>query len=136
MAQVPDGFSFAGDPELADLFQVFLDQVHRRFDQIAAMIAQLAAMPDDRPALKQLSHHFHGLAGSGSSFGFPNVSQLGQSGDQTCLRRLETGTPPDAADLATWRRLLTELHAAVPADRTMTVASQSPHPEAAAAAMR
>ena len=49
---------------------------------------------------------FHGLAGVGTSFGFPRVTALAKEGELACLALIRDQAPPSASELENWRRLL------------------------------
>ena len=59
--------------------------------------------------LDELRRRFHGLAGSGLTYGFPGVSVAGRRGEDLCRAVARDGGPPPAETLAAWRRLLEAL---------------------------
>jgi len=66
---------------LKDLRERFSETARVRLDEMAALLEQLRQDPDQRDALDRLATHFHGLAGMGTTCGFPRLSQLGVAVD-------------------------------------------------------
>ena len=76
-------------------------------------IGRLIELMEGRPsaeALRFLLARFHGLNGSGLTYGFPEVSLLGARGEEKCRVVLQGGGTASAGDFATWRSLLDGLH--------------------------
>jgi diguanylate cyclase (GGDEF)-like protein len=105
------------DAEGADPWAAALGELRRDFVQesrakVAAMRelrARLAADPSDAAALRDLHRRFHGFAGTGASYGFPEVSRIGSQGERDCLSLLGRGAAPAPEDLLRWRELEDEL---------------------------
>jgi diguanylate cyclase (GGDEF)-like protein len=57
-------------------------------------------------ALPELTRRFHGLSGSGFTYGFPEVSVLGRRGETTCKKVAERGGAPQPADLGQWHAVV------------------------------
>jgi diguanylate cyclase (GGDEF)-like protein len=87
-----------------------------RLQDMTALLDVLARDPGDRIALETLARHFHGLAGLGSTYGFPRISALADEGEATAVPMTRGGAKPAADDLDRWRTLIaameTELAAA------------------------
>lgn len=66
---------------------------------IATLIAGLEAGPDPA-ALASLHRRFLGLAGSGYTYGFPEVSRLGREGEKLCAALLGWVEPPSPSILS------------------------------------
>jgi diguanylate cyclase (GGDEF)-like protein len=83
-------------------------------DRLAGLIERLAAFPPGRQTrelLVELHRVFHGLAGSGGSYGFPGLSAGALAGERGCSALLDAGRPPAASDLERWRGLVRTLGA-------------------------
>lgn len=84
--------------QLRQLRREYLRDSSARVDELHLLRARLdqegpAALPDIRQA-------FHRLAGSGGSYGFPEVSSRSRDGEHLVVRLQALGTSPSAADLA------------------------------------
>ena len=55
-----------------------------RVGKIVEMLALLVQNPANAEVISQLVRHFHWLAGSGTMYGFPQVSSLGAEGEDYC----------------------------------------------------
>ena len=80
-----------------------------RLDAIAGLIARLEGRPSGA-ALGELRTCFHGLSGSGLTYGFPAVSLLGSRGEEACRAAIQADARPSPGDFAEWRRVLDALH--------------------------
>jgi diguanylate cyclase (GGDEF)-like protein len=93
---------------------VLLQNLRVRFRETARvrmqeMFVQLDAIerdPHDSPVVRQLAHHFHGLAGLGATYGYPRVSELADEGEATILPLAKNGVPPPLALVGRWRWLV------------------------------
>lgn len=101
-------------PGFAEAMQVLRADYVRssaaKLDAIAQLIERLEKQPSGE-ALGALRTRFHGLNGSGLTYGFPEVSVLGGLGEQACQAVIQSsdGTP-SARDFAEWRIVLDALH--------------------------
>jgi diguanylate cyclase (GGDEF)-like protein len=93
---------------LRDLRRQFVRGTGDRLSRIETAIARLAAGPD-RPSLEALRREFHGLSGSGSTYGFPRATSLGLEGEASCDRLLARDAEPGSAELQRWNGILREL---------------------------
>jgi HPt (histidine-containing phosphotransfer) domain-containing protein len=74
---------------------------------VAALRAPLERLEGgDAGALDELRREFHKLAGSGGSYGFPEISARSRAGEHEAQRLLATGAPLSATDLATLRAMV------------------------------
>src|SRR5215470_6001658 len=92
------------------------DYVHDSLERAAEMERQLDHLertPGDGPALEDLLRAFHGFAGSGTTYGFPEVTALGQEGERACTSLKTRRAAPAAVDLQKWQTLLNRLRAAL-----------------------
>jgi hypothetical protein len=76
-----------------------------KLDAIAGIVAEIERMSDARE-LPELLRRFHGLSGSGFTYGFPEVSVLGRRGENVCRAVLESGSTPGVSDLSEWRTIV------------------------------
>lgn len=80
------------------------------------MLAELARDPANPELLGQLGRHFHWLAGSGTMYGFPQVSQLGSEGEDYCNSLLRDKDKKVKADVNKLKAILNELSTQFKAD--------------------
>ena len=80
-----------------------------KLDAIAGLIERLEGRPYGE-ALGDLWTRFHGLSGSGLTYGFPAVSALGDRGEEACRAVIQAEGTPSAGDFAEWRSVLDALH--------------------------
>ena len=73
---------------------------------MAAELDTLRKEPGDRESLHHLMRLFHGLAGSGATYGFDAVSELGREGEHQCDVCLEEKRSPVEGELSGWEELL------------------------------
>ena len=94
------------DGLLQDLRARFRETSRIRLDEMRSLLAQLDEDPLDATALKRLATHFHGLAGMGATYGFPEVSRLGDEGEGLILPLVKEERSPDRLILGRWRALV------------------------------
>ena len=99
----------AWEKTLAELKEQYIRGSGKRLDKIARSIDLLQLNPEDQVTLLELQRYFHGLSGSGSTYGFPHISSLGVRGEQHVDRLLKSNAPPKNADLKMWKSLLEDL---------------------------
>ncbi|HSB60628.1 MAG TPA: response regulator, partial [Vicinamibacteria bacterium] len=90
---------------LKSLRSEYVREARERLEGIEKVLERLAAEPGDRGALHDLMRGFHGFAGSGATYGFPEVSALGQQAERSCFALLKDAAAAAPADLDRWRRL-------------------------------
>lgn len=66
-----------------DLKEQYIRRSSERLGKVVEMLAQLSIDPD-LEVVRDLSRHFHWLAGSGTMYGFTRVTELGAEGEQFC----------------------------------------------------
>ncbi len=77
----------------------------------------LARAPGDAAALAALRREVHGLAGTGASYGFPEVTRVAHEADVACATWQREGTLPDATGLRSVREAVASLRALLVAAR-------------------
>jgi diguanylate cyclase (GGDEF)-like protein len=93
----------------------FFREAGPRLDEIERLLDLLAREPADADALRGLMRAFHGFAGSGLTYGLPQLTAHGLSGELSCSEVLSGGAAPRADALTDWRGLLESMRAALPA---------------------
>jgi diguanylate cyclase (GGDEF)-like protein len=92
-----------------ELKEQYVRRSSERISQIVDVLGQLIERPGDLEIVSQLGRHFHWLAGSGSMYGYAEVSHLGAEGEQFCAGLLRTKKAPTNNDLARLKQLLNTL---------------------------
>ncbi len=90
-----------------ELKEQYVRRSSERLGKIVEMVSILIEKPGDIDTVKQLTRHFHWLAGSGTMYGYPAVSMLGSEGESHCEQVIR-GTLPQA-DVDRLKALLHEL---------------------------
>jgi diguanylate cyclase (GGDEF)-like protein len=72
------------DKTFQELKNQYLNRSSERLDQIGELLNSLAKNPADVGLLRDLMRQFHWLAGSGSIYGFPQITKLGTHGEEFC----------------------------------------------------
>lgn len=93
-------------PEMRERFLRGAPDRLRRLELELEILAGNAAAAE---ALDRLMRLFHGLTGLGTTFGFPQATELARVGEQRCLALMEEGLPAEKADLVRWHWLVEEL---------------------------
>jgi HPt (histidine-containing phosphotransfer) domain-containing protein len=99
----------SGD-EIDELFQELRrEYLSESKDRLAELRAGLGAFRSSAPeAAAALKTHFHRLAGSGGSYGFPEISVIAKEAELW----IATGPPPDQAAVARLEETIERLGAA------------------------
>jgi diguanylate cyclase (GGDEF)-like protein len=90
---------------LRSLRAEFVREARRRLDGISRSLEALDVEPRNRGALHELLQGFHGFAGTGTTYGYPEVTALGQEGERSCSKHLAESAAPPPADIARWVEL-------------------------------
>jgi diguanylate cyclase (GGDEF)-like protein len=94
---------------LRDLRAGYLRESASKLDVLAANVEQLRHQPGDDELLDDLLRRFHAFAGSGRTYGFPQVSALGLEGETRCASIAQDGAHPTEEDLDRFRALVESL---------------------------
>jgi diguanylate cyclase (GGDEF)-like protein len=89
----------------------FVHEAAARLDQITKLLDGLAANPADSTSFLELRRRFHAFAGAGTSYGFPEVTNLGLRGERECAALIRQSGAPGPADIERWRGLVASLQA-------------------------
>jgi DNA-binding response OmpR family regulator len=93
----------------SELREEYIRGADERLSRIAESLSILERDPGDSKALLEIVHQFHGLSGSGATYGFPKVSAIGLQGEQECNGLRDENRLPGKGELDRWRFLLEEL---------------------------
>ncbi|PHS78918.1 MAG: hypothetical protein COB59_04475 [Rhodospirillaceae bacterium] len=94
-----DKITMANDPQdlsqkLAHLQAKYIAQFESRFDNITAALELLQgqnSLEDKAEGLKTLEYLTHKLAGSGATYGFPEITLAAKKIERACLQIKKTG---------------------------------------------
>lgn len=89
---------------LADLREQFLADSTERLARMGRSLSRLQAEPRDAEALGSLRRDFHALAGTGTAYGYPEVTRVARDADAEGAALLRGGAGPSADDVARFRR--------------------------------
>jgi hypothetical protein len=99
------------DDVMAELRTIYLEETRRRAAAMALALERLERDPDAAQALGELVVQFHGLAGSGASYGYEDLSLLGRLGEYDSSIRQRHGGTCTQEDFRTWRTLIAQIEA-------------------------
>lgn len=92
-----------------ELKEKYLKRSTERLAEILEILDGLFSNPSDPELVRRLSRNFHWLAGSGSMYGFSQVSQLGAEGEQYCESILRGNIAEQPADVQKLKAIISEL---------------------------
>lgn len=104
------------DMLLQDLRSRFRQTARIRLDEMLSLLAQLEEDATTPDAVERLGRHFHGLAGMGATYGFREISTLGDEAEDLIVPVVASGRPPDGATVARWREIVVAMEEALAAD--------------------
>lgn len=90
--------------QIQQLRREYLHDSSKRVDELRQLSAQLAQ--DPRAPFADLHQAFHRLAGSGGSYGYPDVTARSREGEYLIVRLESTGAGPTPADLAAINQII------------------------------
>jgi diguanylate cyclase (GGDEF)-like protein len=97
------------DETLKELREQYIRGSADRLASINRTLDALEIQPADEAALKELRRFFHGLGGSGKTYGFAQVTEIGLWGEQECDGLIKEKLPPTLDHLNRWRSFSEEL---------------------------
>lgn len=97
------------DKTFQELKSQYLTRSSERLDQIGDLLTNMAKSPGDVNLLRDLQRQFHWLAGSGSIYGFPQITKLGTHGEEFCDKLLRNGRGLTRSDWDKCKALLDAL---------------------------
>jgi diguanylate cyclase (GGDEF)-like protein len=74
-----------------ELKQQYIQRSTERIASIKELLRRLARNPADVSSLRELMRQYHWLGGSGSTYGFPQITKLGTHGEHLCEELLQDG---------------------------------------------
>ena len=94
MGDEPASVSVSMEEKLAQLRAQYALKIEQRVDELQTLVQGLDGADENKrlDILKQLRDATHKLAGSGATFGFPDVTLCAREMEQACVRALENGT--------------------------------------------
>ena len=90
--------------QLRQLRREYLRESATRLDELRML--RLRAAKEGAAALPDIRQAFHRLAGSGGSYGFPDVSARSREGEHLAAGLMSAGTVPSPDDLASLDRAI------------------------------
>jgi hypothetical protein len=99
------------DDIMKELRATYLEETRQRTAAMTLVIERLERNPGAAQSLAELVMQFHGLAGSGASYGFAELSLLGRLGEFDSGVRLRQGGVCTPEDIRTWRTLVAQIEA-------------------------
>src|SRR5262249_21743688 len=100
-----------------DLRDRFISRAFKRLEEMSTLIGSLETQPSDRAVLRELLRHYHWFAGEGTTFGFPDTTQLGLEAERHCEEIINEGTAVGPADRARFKGWLGSIKANLESDR-------------------
>lgn len=94
----------------------FRETARIRLQEMHAQLTSIEGNPHDVQAVQKLAHHFHGLAGLGTTYGYPLVSELADEGEATILPLAKRAVPPPIPLVSRWRTLVEAMEGAIVQD--------------------
>lgn len=98
---------------VGDLRRQFVADAEVRAGLLRTALSRLSEKPEDEATLREVLRHFHGFAGSGTTFGFPRVTSLGRSAERTSQQVLRERRAPTGEELSRLNALLGEVEVAL-----------------------
>ncbi len=91
---------------LRELRGEYVASAKPKLQEATQLLGHLSTDPADRQALGDLLRRFHGFAGSGTTYGFPVVSENGIEAERECQKALDAGAGLTPSQLEHLRGLL------------------------------
>ncbi len=107
------------DARLKQLYADYQQQLPERMRYIAQQFAAYCAQPSRPDALQNLYSALHKLAGSGATFGYPEMGRIARHWEHLIGSLLNTSAPPSSSQLQEMQSLLAQL------SRTATAMDES-----------
>lgn len=104
----------------------FAEGAGERLAAIDGALDRLLAKPEDSESLAEVRLRFHGLSGTGATFGFPRVSALGAGGEGSCDAVVEAHRAPTLDEIGAWRRLVEDVRREFRSERESLTAAVAP----------
>jgi chemotaxis protein histidine kinase CheA len=102
---------------LAALFQEYRNQLPDRMRQIESQFVLLRDDPADRQRISDLLFSLHKLAGSGTTFGFEDITRISRRWERMLQPRIKDGSAVPLPELDEMTSILNELRSAIDSTR-------------------
>jgi diguanylate cyclase (GGDEF)-like protein len=89
----------------------FVLDARTRLCEMEKSLGALSVEPSDPKPLQALMRAFHSFSGSGATYGFARITEIGRVSEQECLGRIRDRQAPTSGDIEGWRKRTLELHA-------------------------
>lgn len=96
---------------LRELRSEYAAESRPKLAYIVRLLERISEDAADRPALEDLHRRFHAMSGSGTTYGFPQVSALATEGERSCATMIREAAMPAPADLERLRALVAGIDA-------------------------
>jgi diguanylate cyclase (GGDEF)-like protein len=81
----------------------------QRLEEAERLLEILDRDQSDQAALRDLMRRFHAFSGSGSTYGFPGVTRIGEAAEREAFAHIREGHSPDATALSRWKNAVESL---------------------------
>ena len=105
------------DPFLQELRERFRETSRERLKEIRVLLDS----PLDASGVHTVARHFHAFAGLGTTYGFREVSELGDEGEESILPLVRGGDAPSSQTVARWRELCARIEKALTSGEAIEV---------------
>lgn len=93
------------DEEMSDIMEEFVDIGISKVKDLVQLLEKLQHFPQQKSLVRELINIFHNFAGTGTTFGLPQISALGTKGESLCNNLLNK-TFPSEEDFQTCKTLI------------------------------
>src|SRR5439155_21424890 len=114
------------DDAVAELRAEYLREAPGRLEEIDRLLDALSRDVADESSFRELLRRFHGFAGSGTTYGLPQITALGLEGERECAALLARAEAPTSKDLHHWHALRGQLRAALEGAGTQGAPASGP----------
>jgi CheY-like chemotaxis protein len=110
-----DPMTLAGDVRaMVDDRQLMSDLGARFRETTRVRLEVMQRLLDAEPLdVSAVVRHFHALAGLGTTYGYPRVTELGEEGENAAKPLLRDGAAPSADNVRVWRALVDAVRAEI-----------------------
>ena len=87
--EASDPFEGLSEEEISELLEAFVDDIFEKLDELSDLFFQLEEIADKERTINSILQIFHGIKGTGGTFGFHVVSTLAHNFESVFTRYLE-----------------------------------------------
>jgi diguanylate cyclase (GGDEF)-like protein len=113
---------------LGDLRGPYVRESLQKLEDALTFLARLDRSPDDVEALDRLARRFHGFSGSGTSYGYPGVTELARDGEAGAVAVQRAGRAVSPAERTRWRELLEAIREELGREHSDPLEARAPAP--------